>query len=85
MIRLLFFLGLMYLLYVVISKPFNELFGRPNQQKFNSPKSPPKKPKSKAAENAEEMVACALCGTFISRREGETRDGKFVCKPNCHH
>jgi formylmethanofuran dehydrogenase subunit E len=30
------------------------------------------------------MAACELCGTFISRREGEIRDGKFVCRPHCH-
>lgn len=85
MIRILLFIGLMYLLYLVLTKPFHELFGRPKQPKFDPPKSSPKKPKSKPVEGAEEMAACALCGTFISRREGEMRDGKFVCKPSCHH
>ncbi|HEX5036140.1 MAG TPA: hypothetical protein VFX30_03180 [bacterium] len=84
MIRILLFIGLMYLLYLVLTKPFHELFGRPKQPKFESSKTHPKKPKPKPAENAEEMSACSLCGTFISRREGEIRDGKFVCKPHCH-
>jgi hypothetical protein len=85
-IRLIFFIILMYLLYVVMTKPFHELFGGlrpkfPNSQKSKDPKGSPQKPRH----DAEEMVACALCGTFISRREGEIRDGKFVCKPSCHH
>jgi formylmethanofuran dehydrogenase subunit E len=84
-IRILLFIALMYFLYLVITKPFHELFGRPKQPKFGSSKTSSKKPKSKPMEGAEEMVACALCGTFISRREGEMRDGKFVCRPSCHH
>jgi hypothetical protein len=83
-IRLLLFIGLMYLLYIVVSKPFNNLFGRPNRPKFTGSDSSPKKPPARSVEGAEEMIACTLCGTFISKWEGETRDGKFVCKPACH-
>lgn len=79
MIRLLLFLGLLYLLYLVITRPLNRLFGGAGWPKVKKPKA------SKPRLEAEEMVACALCGTFISRKEGEIRDGKFVCKPSCHH
>jgi hypothetical protein len=85
-IRLILFLGLMYLLYVVLTKPFHELFGgsRPKFQKSPKDSQKDQKTSKKPQHDAEEMVACALCGTFISRREGETRDGKFVCRPSCH-
>lgn len=33
--------------------------------------------------DAEEMVACANCGTFVSKREAESRNGQFYCKPRC--
>jgi hypothetical protein len=84
-IRILLFILLAYLLYRVMTRPFHEFFGKMNRPKFEGPNPRPKKPNSKPAEGAEEMTACALCGTFISRREGELRDGKFVCKPSCHH
>lgn len=79
MIRLLILLGLLYLLYLIITKPMDRLFGG-GWPKFKGPQSAPKKPRPEA----EEMVACSLCGTFISRRDGELRDGKFVCRPACH-
>jgi len=79
-IRFLILLGLLYLLYLVITKPLGDLFGKRDRSKFQKPKPEPKRPKLEA----EEMAACALCGTFISRREGEIRDGQFVCKPRCH-
>ncbi|HSA59386.1 MAG TPA: hypothetical protein VLJ37_06840 [bacterium] len=80
MIRFLIFLGLLYVLYLVITRPMNDLFGKNPRFKFRKPKPEPKRPRLEA----EEMAACELCGTFISRREGEIRDGKFVCKPHCH-
>ena len=83
MIRLLILIGLLYLLYLVITKPLNQLFGSARFQ-FKRHKKPEAKKPSQPRLEAEEMVACALCGTFISRREGELREGKFVCKPHCH-
>jgi hypothetical protein len=79
-IRFLLLLGLIYILYLVITKPLGELFGGIRRSRSQMPKSSPKKP----ALEAEEMAACSLCGTFISKREGEMRDGKFACKPHCH-
>lgn len=82
MIRLLFLIGLAYLLYVVMTRPLNEIFG-PRKPPIQKSKGSPKR-KSEQKQDAEEMAACGLCGTFISKREGELRGGKFVCKPHCH-
>jgi len=79
--RLLLFFGLIYLLYLVIKSPSGTLFGgtKTRTEKMKSPKNNPPKLE------AEEMAACALCGTFISKKDGEMRGGQFVCKPSCHH
>lgn len=81
MIRLILLIALLYILYLVITKPLSQLFGS-KRSSFQRPKKPASSPVPRP--DAEEMAACALCGTFISKREGEIREGKFVCKTACH-
>lgn len=76
MIRILFFSFLVYLLYRLMTRPFEDFF-RVFPDRRTKAKKPAKTP------GAEEMVACCLCGTFISKNESEWRNGNFICKPSC--
>lgn len=74
MIRFLLLLVLSYILYRLIFRPPNISFFGPAGRRF---KKKPRHP------DAEEMVPCANCGTFIAKREADERGGRFYCKPKC--
>src|SRR5262245_62116442 len=74
MIRFLILIIAVYVLYRLIFVPSNAFF-------FSASRPKPKKPRHP---DAEEMVPCANCGTFIAKREAEVRGGRFYCRPKCH-
>lgn len=74
MIRFLILVGAVYALYRLIFSP-------PNVHFFSGGRAKPKTPRHP---DAEEMVPCANCGTFIAKREADGRGGRFYCKPVCH-
>lgn len=77
MIRFLFLLGLMYVLYRLV-------FGPPFRISFLTTSAKSKAKKKPRHPDAEEMVPCANCGTFLSKREADGRGGRYYCKPKCH-
>jgi len=75
MIRLIFLIALTYVLYRLIFAPPKISFFGPGMR---ATKKTPRHP------DAEEMVPCANCGTFIAKRGSEAKGGRFYCKPKCH-
>ncbi len=73
MLRLLLLSLVFFVVFRLMNRVFGGLFG-PNKP---GPDRMVKNPE------AHEMVACGLCGTFISPQEGEMRKGRWICKPRC--